>query len=215
MSQRAQADRLIPSVAYRAETEQRRGARPRANPADAFRLARGVFLAGERLDMSALAQELQVSRPTLYRWTGDRDQLLIDVLWSLSEQLLADARADAAGQGAEWLLRVTLGFMERVAAAEPLRRFLENDGAQALRVLTSRDSVHARLTGALEEMIVRRQRDDDWVAPLAPGILSEAIVRLAEAFIYNDEINHLEPDLTAARATIARLLGADPAALRR
>jgi hypothetical protein len=31
---------------------------------------------------------------------------------------------------------------------------------------------------------------------------------LGEAFVYNDEINHLEPDLTSARDTIARLIGA-------
>src|ERR1700754_4075066 len=37
---------------------------------DAFRLAREKFLAGERIDMSALAVELGVNRGTLYRWVG-------------------------------------------------------------------------------------------------------------------------------------------------
>src|SRR3954468_17932201 len=50
----------------------------------AQRLARRRFLAPERLDMSALAQELGVNRVTLYRWVGSRDKLLAEVAWALA-----------------------------------------------------------------------------------------------------------------------------------
>jgi DNA-binding phage protein len=46
------------------------GRRPAA--LDAFLLARRRFIAGERVDMTALAQELGVNRVTLYRWVGSR-----------------------------------------------------------------------------------------------------------------------------------------------
>jgi len=38
-----------------------------------------MFLRGDRLDMRALAAELRVSRATLYRWCGHREQLLSHV----------------------------------------------------------------------------------------------------------------------------------------
>jgi AcrR family transcriptional regulator len=196
-----------PSLAYRAATATETSP-PRATPAEAFRLARRSFLKGERLDMSQLAQELGVSRPTLYRWTGDRDALLVDVIWSLTEELLADAVREAKGKGAEYALSVTLGFLHRTAAAVPLRVFLENDGARALRLVTGRHAVHGRLVLALRALIAETEERDGWQAPLAPDTLAYAIVRLGEAFVYNDEINHLEPDLGSARDTIARLIGA-------
>jgi predicted DNA-binding transcriptional regulator YafY len=39
---------------------------------DAFLRARRRFQACERIDMSGLAEELGVSRVTLYRWVGSR-----------------------------------------------------------------------------------------------------------------------------------------------
>jgi len=197
-----------PSLAYQAATATQEPA-PRGTPAEAFRLARRAFLKGERLDMSQLAAELGVSRPTLYRWTGDRDALLVDVIWSLTEELLADATREAQGKGPEYALSVTLGFLHRTAAAAPLRVFLENDGERALRLVTGRHAVHGRLAEAVRRLIVDTEHRDGWQAPLDPSTLSYAIVRLGEAFVYNDEINHLEPDLTSARDTIARLIGAE------
>src|SRR3954465_14750206 len=62
--------------------------RRRPTPLDAFRLARRKFLAAERIDMSALADELGVNRVTLYRWVGSREQLLVEGVWSLGERTL-------------------------------------------------------------------------------------------------------------------------------
>ena len=201
-----------PSLAYQAATAAEDAA-PRATPAEAFRLARRAFLKGERLDMSQLAAELGISRPTLYRWTGDRDALLVDVIWSLTEELLADSVKEAKGKGPEYALSVTLGFLHRTAAAGPLRVFLENDGERALRLVTSRHhAVHGRLVAAVRDLITDTEARDGWQAPLDPATLSYAIVRLGEAFVYNDEINHLEPDLGSARDTIARLIGAKTSA---
>ena len=71
-------------------------AAPRPAVADALRLARRKFRAAERIDMTALADELGVNRVTLYRWVGSRDQLLVEVVWSLARRTLAQAEADVA-----------------------------------------------------------------------------------------------------------------------
>ena len=74
----------------------------RPTPLDAFKLARRRFLAAERIDMSALADELQINRVTLYRWVGSRERLLVEVLWSLGHAALErDAWRRASGRRAD------------------------------------------------------------------------------------------------------------------
>ena len=58
------------------------GAPPRPSARDAFERARRWFLAGQRIDMQLLADEIGVNRATLYRWVGNRDQFLAELLWS-------------------------------------------------------------------------------------------------------------------------------------
>src|SRR5258708_13510475 len=62
----------------------------RATALDAFTLARRRFLRGERVDMGGLSTGLGVNRATLYRWVGTREQLLVEILWSLAERTLSD-----------------------------------------------------------------------------------------------------------------------------
>ena len=76
-------------------------ARPTA--LDAFRQARRTFLAGDRVDMQALARTLNVDRATLYRWVGSREQLLTEILWSLIEPTIGTCgRRTAKPRPATW-----------------------------------------------------------------------------------------------------------------
>src|SRR2546428_3195536 len=79
--------------------------RRRPTPLDAFRLARRKFLAAERIDMSALADELGVNRVTLYRWVGSREQLLVEVVWSLAQRPLEKIDRGVRVGGAEPVVR--------------------------------------------------------------------------------------------------------------
>src|SRR6476661_7610627 len=83
----------------------------RPTPLDAFRLARRKFLAAERIDMSALADELGVNRVTLYRWVGSREQLLVEVVWSLGARTLERVDARVRAKGAERIVRVVTRFL--------------------------------------------------------------------------------------------------------
>ena len=71
------------------------------DPLAAFRIAREWFLAGRRIEMRELAAELGVNRATLFRWVGNRDDLLAEILWSLAERTLATAIDDAPGHGGQ------------------------------------------------------------------------------------------------------------------
>src|ERR1043166_9442107 len=109
----------------------------RVNPTDAFLRARRWWLSGRRVDMSALAAELGVSRVTLYRWVGSRDQLLVDVIRALARRTLDDIEAEARDRGPERIVRVVTRFLEDVIANASMQRWLAEEGESAMRLLTT------------------------------------------------------------------------------
>lgn len=200
-------DAPLRSLAFTAARAERLGqqAKQRMAPSDAFHAATRRFVAGERLDMSALAAELGVSRPTLYRWTGDRERLLVDVIWGLGEELFERASRDAAGSGAERLVALAEQFVAGVIRAEPMRRFLAEERDLAMRILTRRDGVHRYTVAALEHEI-REEMARGYEPRIEPGVLAYAVVRLGEAFMFNDAINDFEPDEPALRVVLHQLV---------
>src|SRR4051812_20945102 len=107
-----------------------------ASIARALRLARRKFLVPERIDMSALAQELGVNRVTLYRWVGSRDKLLVEVVWSLGERTLEKVDRGVRATGAERVVRVVTRFLDDVISNAGMRRWLADEGELAMRLLT-------------------------------------------------------------------------------
>ncbi len=131
--------RIEETIAFRAASDpEATPSRMQATPAGAFRAARRMFLSGRRLDMQSLASELEISRATLYRWCGDRERLLSDVLWSLSHRLFEQAKADHPRHtGAKRVLAVFRQHVSEIVRAEPLQVFLQQETHAALRLLTS------------------------------------------------------------------------------
>lgn len=179
----------------------------RATPADALEAARRTFLAGARLDMGRLAAELGISRATLYRWTGHREQLLGEAILSLTRDQFERASAETRDlRGVERIMahfRLNMGRVVRDAA---LRRFLQSETETALRILTSRAGVVQpgmvrMLAGLLEEERERGAFEPRVEVP----VLAYAIVRVTEGFIYNDAIAAIEPEVDTA-ARVVRLM---------
>ena len=184
--------------------------RTSATPAGAFRGARRMYLKGQRLDMQALATELGISRPTLYRWTGDREQLLSDVLWSLSDELFERAKADHPEHtGAERLLAIFRQHVGALVHAWPLQRFLLQETQVALRILTSRDGgVQPRTVTSLATLYREEEDNSAWRPQADVDSLAYAVVRVTEGFIYNDAIAAVEPNVERAASIVALLLQA-------
>jgi AcrR family transcriptional regulator len=175
------------------------------------RSARRRFLAGHRLDMGDLAADLGISRATLYRWVGNREQLLGEILWSLAEGGLEQARAyadaTATDPGADWIARFTHRFMAETAAFQPIRRFVEAEPDAALRVLTSNHGIqHQRLIGTLRRILEERAAAGSIQLRLEPADLAYVIIRVAESFIWREFITGEEPDLDRAADVIRILL---------
>ena len=184
------------------------GSVPRPNPAAAFRAARRRYLAGERIDMRGLAAELAIARPTLYRWTGHRDQLLSDVLFSLSDDLFERAKRESAQlSGSERLRAVFRLHIEPLVRSQALQIFMRQETYAALRILTSRDGgVQSRTVTRLAELYRAEAASGAFTPRADPDALAYAVVRVTEGFIYNDAILAVEPAVEPAAAIVALLL---------
>ena len=183
--------------------------RTQATPAGAFRAARQSFLRGERLDMSSLAAELGISRATLYRWCGDRERLLSDVLWSLSHQLFARAKADHPRHtGARRVLTIFREHVGGIVQARPLQVFLQRETHAALRLLTSETGwVQPRTVRDFTDLLREEQAAGALILRADMDSLAYAIVRMTEGFIYHDTVVGAEPDVERAASIVALLLG--------
>lgn len=183
----------------------------RVTPLDALRAARAVWLRRQRIDMGALADELGVSRATLYNWVGDRERLTAEVMWSIAERTIGEARRQAKGSGPEYLSAVVAHYLTALAGFEPTRRFIERDPEFALRVLTgSRTPFQRRLIEANRQMIEEQTVTAGYEPPLDPATLAYLLVRIGESFIFNSLITGDEPDLQKAIQASRVLLHAPP-----
>jgi len=149
------------------ETKQRAGqrlAQPSANghppviqrprPAHGLELARATFLACERVEMGALASQLDVSQATIYRWFGSRDRLIEQVIDGIAREFLTAARAQAHGEGDERVLGFVRRLMEATITFEPITAFVAREPQLALRLLLGdRGIVRRTLRETLAEIV--------------------------------------------------------------
>jgi AcrR family transcriptional regulator len=182
----------------------------RPTDADALKLARRAFLNGRRLDMNALSRELGVNRVTLYRWVGTRDELLVEVLWSITSRLLAQEKfeADRVGAtGAERVVRIVVGFLDRVISGHPMQRLLAEEGELAMRLLTRHDAgFQPRLVAAMEGLLEAEIGVGRLVLEAETREVAYVIVRVIESYTYLDLITGEQPDAARARPILQMLL---------
>jgi AcrR family transcriptional regulator len=157
--------------------------------------------------MSALAEELGVNRVTLYRWVGSREQLLVEVVWSLASRTLTNIDRRVRAKGAERIVRVVTRFLEDVISNEGMRRWLAEEGELAMRLLTRHDTdFQPRLIGAVEEMLREEADAGRLDLPVDLHEVAYVIVRLIESYTYLDLITGEQPDARRAEPVLRLLL---------
>lgn len=187
----------------------RRPGRPAASTREAaLRLATKRFLAGERVDMQALARELGLARATMHRWFQTRELLLGELLARLGEERLEAIRRETGGSGAPALLDTFDRFNREIVASRGMRALLAQEQERALRILTSSAGiVQPRMEAAVERLIDAEVRAGAFVPSIPTDVLAYAIARLAEAFLYNDALAGIRGDIERLRQVEEALLG--------
>jgi AcrR family transcriptional regulator len=191
-----------------AETTSRRGRPAAASREQVLDAATQRYLRGQRVDVQAIAAELGLGRTTIYRWFGSREELIGDVLVSVTRPLLAEAGAGARGRGADKLLDTFDRFNRALVEAPALRRFVEQERDAAVRIITSGSgNVQPRNVAMITEVIEDEVRAGRYEPPVEPDTLGYAVVRLAEAFIFNDAATEMRGNVERLREVEAALLG--------
>lgn len=166
------------------------------------------FLAGERIDVQAIARELGLARATMHRWFQTRELLLGELLGTLAERRLLSIRRKVAGSGPEALLETLDRFNREIVENRGMRRLLEQEPERALRALTSSDGhVQPHVVATLERLIDDEAQAGTFVPVVIPAVLAYAIVRLGEAFLYNDAVTGIRGDTDRLHEVEAALLG--------
>jgi AcrR family transcriptional regulator len=190
------------------QTSRSRGRRPAASRRDVLDAAVYRYLRGRRVDVQAIAAELGLGRSTIYRWFGSRDGLIGEAIVAATEPVFAEVCASAHGTGAAVLLDIFDRFNRRLADAPALRQFLEHERDTALRIITSSGgSVQPRMVAMIGRVIEEQIDAGHYDPPVEPADLAYAIVRLAEAYLFNDALAGMRGDVDRLRNVEAALLG--------
>jgi AcrR family transcriptional regulator len=164
------------------------------------------YLAGERLDMSEIAAELGVGRATLYRWIGNHDSLLSEVLADQTEWLFRHTIPTDGLHGAVHVLAVVEGFMRAVLASVPLKQLTSRDPLLFLRLATMPGPIEERATRMVAEVLEAERAAGSLVLTLPAPVIAEGVVRVADAFLYRHLLGGGEPDVRSALGLVALLL---------
>ena len=192
----------------RAATGNKRGRPATASAADVIEATRRQYLAGARVDLTVVARELGLGRATVYRWFGSRELLLGEVIALELEALIDRQRRGVRKRGGVGLLEVFDRINRALARSVALRRFLEQERASAMRLLTASDGVvQPRAVAAVTRLIAAEAAAGRYDPPADAETLAYAIVRLAEAFLYNDAAIGIRGDYARLHDVEAALLG--------
>lgn len=170
-------------------------------------------MAGERVEIGALAESFGVNAATIFRWLGNRNQLLTEVIWSLCGPAWNQALQETGGSGAHRVTQVIHHWLDVISRTDFFRAFLVREESRALRLLTTREGLHQqRVIDIFEELLLFEQdatvrQRHTLPLVMAPRDLAYAMCRLAESFVYSDLIIGQPPDPDKAAVAIGALLG--------
>lgn len=180
-----------------------------ATPEQVLELATAQFERCERVDVQAIAADLGLSRATVYRWFGSREGLLGAMLAAEFVRLVTAARARTRRTGALGVLDTFDQTVRWMVDNEPYRVFIAAEQAVAGRIITASDGpVQPK---AVETFAAQLQRgiDEGYESPVDVQTFAYALIRLAEAFIYQDAVAGIRGDVDRLHDVIAAFLGVD------
>jgi AcrR family transcriptional regulator len=182
----------------------------KATPQDLFTLAMEKWAAGERFDIGRMAEELKVSRATVFRWVGSRELLYAEVISTLFEGALQQALAEAKGTGADKVADVARRLMTMLMEHAPLQTFVKQDPEYAMRIIMSKSSTveqrsAASIRKALEDHVERKE-----INPVMNlDDLAYVVVRIGESFLYRESITGEQPNIESAITAVRILVAAE------
>ncbi|WP_067702977.1 QsdR family transcriptional regulator [Nocardia jejuensis] len=173
---------------------------------DVLRAAIAVFMAGQRLDVNAIALQLGVSRASIYRWFGSREGLLGAAISRQLERVAAYADRQTHATGGERLNLILDHTIHALVENDALRTYFDNESNSALRMITRSDGPVHQAAVRLLESLIERAESEGYRPPIERATLAYALVRLWDAFLYNDAVAGFRGDVERLRQVQDALL---------
>lgn len=166
------------------------------------------YLRGERIEISTLASEHGISRASAYRWLGDNDRLLSDVLVSRARENFETQRKRHAGRrGRARILAMVHGFLHHAGESEHFDALLRREPQRALKLVASGAYGTQPVVVALfQELLEEEVAAGHLQLAIDAHTMAYAMVRLFEAFLYADIVAGEEQDLDRAVDLVGLLL---------
>ncbi|WP_297613741.1 QsdR family transcriptional regulator [Nocardia sp.] len=192
----------------RAEGTRTPGRPASASRDDVLKAAITMFLAGKRIDVNAIAAQLGVGRASIYRWFGSRDGLLGAAIAGQLERMVGAADRRSRSSGGQRLNEVLDHTIHWLVEDDSLRTYFDNESTAALRLITRSDGVVHQAAVAIVEQLIERAQEQGYLPPIERNTLAYALVRLWEAFLYNDAVAGFRGDVERLQQVQAALLRA-------
>jgi AcrR family transcriptional regulator len=183
------------------------GGRRATGPSDAVRAATRTYLRGEPLDMSALALELRIGRATLYRWVGNREDLLAAVLAEGTEHTFRAAIKDAQGQGVPLVIDCMRRFMHGVLMTPALKALTQREPLLFIRLATMPGAIEGRAAELVSELLEQEAATGRVRLMLPAPVMAQAIIRICDSHLYAHLLGRNEPEIETALQLVSLLLG--------
>ena len=152
--------------------------------------------------MQGLADELGVSRVTLFRRVGGREELISQALWRLTERMLELRRRPLGGRTSR---RRAAHPRHHPAHQRDGRRVVGPAPAAGRRARPDlardhrpRGRVQSGTVAFIEELLRRDMAEFGLVTVTEPSALAYALVRLGESLLYVDVLAARKPDAATA-----------------
>lgn len=140
------------------------------------------YVAGRPLDMSGLADELGISRATLYRRVGNHEELLSVVLAAQTGWIFRSVAAPEPPPGVGGVMEHLVAFAGAVTRSAPLRALVARDPAGFVRTALGPGPVEERAVDLVEELLEQRL-EGRLRLPVRP--LAQALVRVGAWVVYS------------------------------
>lgn len=168
-------------------------AHPRTGPSDALtpqqavfvRAAQRMYQRGERIEVPAIAERTGVHRSTVYRQVGGREQLIVQVLWSLTSGTFRRQEAIHQDPSVPRAGAIIIGAATDILTNEGHQAFVAREGELALRLLTTTASGYQQHFVGLVREVVQRDAEAGHLQSRVPlEDLPFVLVRTIESYSY-------------------------------
>ncbi|MFG3617911.1 QsdR family transcriptional regulator [Nocardia sp. NPDC047654] len=183
---------------------------------DVIRCAALAIESGRRVELGALATELHISRVTLFRRVGNRDQLISEALWWLTQQSLAAsagrwrrAHGDVvrSSRGELRSMWIISDHAARTGRDAGFQKLLDEEPITALRALTDPGgAMQPRMIAAVRAFLDSDVRDGGFRPSVDLDTLAYAVVRLGESILYADLMAGRQSSIATASVLVTALV---------